>query len=110
MQLPPSFSSAAQLRDRIELLPSPPQWRSRRVVVAGGLTAKPLTFFYRDGLECFKHLFGNPLFSEHMQYVSQRLWASAERSCRVYTEIMTGDLVWDVQVRASMTKPPCLAD
>ena len=64
----------------------------------GGMTQKPIHFFYRDGLECFKFLFSNPIYANDMDYCPRKLWTTEERTARVYTEIMTGDLVWDIQV------------
>ncbi|KLO05267.1 hypothetical protein SCHPADRAFT_839614 [Schizopora paradoxa] len=64
---PLSFTSAAQLIDRIEMLPKPPSWKCREITVKGGKTTKPISFFYRDGLECFLYLFGNPIFNGYME-------------------------------------------
>ena len=86
------------MRARIELLPGPPRWRETDVVVRGGVTKKPLTLYYRDGLECFRFLFGNPLFLDHMEYVPRREYTTGEKVERLYNEMMTGDRAWDLQV------------
>ena len=67
-----SFFSAREMRARIENLPSPPRWKAVEVNIEGGVTKDPLTLYYRDGLECFKFLFGNPLFVDHMEYIPRR--------------------------------------
>lgn len=87
------------MRARIELLPSPPRWKEVEVQVPGGTTKVPLTLFYRDGLECFKFLFGNPLFLNHMDYVPRREYTSDDKKERLYNELMTGNLVWSLQVQ-----------
>ena len=69
--------------------------------VPGGTTKDPMKLYYRDGMECFRFLFGNPLFSEHMEYTPRREFTSDERSERLYNELMTGDLAWNLQVGVS---------
>ena len=86
------------MRARIENLPSPPRWKGVEVSIEGGVTKDPLTLFYRDGLECFKFLFGNPLFLDHMEYVPRREFTTGEKPERLYNEMMTGDRVWALQV------------
>ena len=57
-----------------------------------------MTLYFRDALECFKSLFGNPLFSGHMDFVPRREYADEEKTERLYNEIMTGDRAWALQV------------
>ena len=83
------------------MLPSPPRWKETVVSIPGGITKDPMKFHYRDGLECFKFLFGNPLFSDQMEYTPRREFTSDERPERLYNEMMTGDLAWSLQVGAS---------
>lgn len=101
VQRPLSFSSAKGLRDLVETLPKPPPWKSRVVKIPGGKTKKPLTLLYRDGLECFRFLFGNPVYSGHMEFHPRRTWSSDSKQERLYSEIMTGDLPWRIQVSLS---------
>ena len=82
----------------IENLPSPPHWKEVEVRIEGGTTKDPLTLYYRDGLECFKFLFGNPLFLDHMEYVPRHEFTVGENTERLYNEIMTGDRAWALQV------------
>lgn len=82
------------------MLPSPPRWKETVVSVHGGFTKDPMKFHYRDGLECFKFLFGNPLFSDQMEYTPRREFTSDEQPERLYNEMMTGDLAWSLQVGA----------
>ena len=48
-------------------------------------------------------LFGNPVYSGDMMYSPQRVWDSDEKQTRLYSEIMTGDLVWDMQVSSQLS-------
>ena len=95
----PSFASARELRQRISLLPDTVCWKQAKVNVSGGSTAQPLTFYYRPAFDCFKFLFGNPLFADYMDFVPRREYADEEKTERLYNEIMTGDQAWALQVR-----------
>lgn len=95
---PLSFTSARELHSRIETLPSPPQWKSTEVSIEGGKTTDPLVFYYRDGLECFRFLFGNPLFRDAQEFIPRKQWIDEERSSRVYDDMMSGDRMWELQV------------
>lgn len=54
--------------------------------------------FYRDALDCVEYLFGNPLFTDQIDFSPVRLYRDAERTIRVYTEWMTGNTAWEMQV------------
>ena len=86
------------MRSRIEILPSPPRWKETEIEVSEGSTTDPLILYYRDGLDCFRFLFGNPLFDGHMEYVPRREYTSKDKAEQLYNEIMTGERVWQLQV------------
>ena len=54
--------------------------------------------YFHDALDCFKHLFGNPQFSDYMEFVPRREYVDQEKNERLYNEIMTGDRAWTLQV------------
>lgn len=85
------------------MLPKPPLWQRVTVAVPGGTTKQPMTLLYRDGMESFRYLFGNPVFAGLQHYAPMRVWTDENRDTRVYDEPMTGDFVWEVQVRYSCT-------
>lgn len=58
-----------------------------------------MELLYRDGLEVFQFLYGNPVFANHQKHAPERLWADYKKEMRIYDEPMTGDYVWKVQVR-----------
>ena len=95
--LPLSFRTARELRSRIESLPSGPRW-THRVVSSEHETKDPLYLYYRDALDCVKLLFNHPFFADSMEFSPYRLFTSAERDIRVYTEWMSGDGAWELQV------------
>ena len=86
------------MRARSGLLPATVPWKQVEVQVRGGVTTEPMTLYFRDALECFKSLFGNPLFSGYMDFVPRREYADEEKTERLYNEIMTGDRAWTLQV------------
>ena len=96
---PFSFSSSREFKTRIELLPSPPRWKADEIKIEGGDTKDPLTLYYRDGLDCFKFLLGNPLFADYMDFSPRHEYVDEDKSERLFNEIMTGDLAWTLQVR-----------
>lgn len=67
--------------------------------VEGGTTKDPSILYYRDALECFEFLFGDPLFQDHMEYVPRREFTTGEEPERLYNEIMTADMAWNLQVK-----------
>lgn len=95
-----SFNTAAQLRGRIEKLPSGPKW-NYRVLSTSTPTKKPVRLFWRDPLECLQALFNHPLFHDRMDLVPRRVYKTAEHLVRVYSEWVTGDSAWALQVRTS---------
>ena len=66
--------------------------------------------YFRDALDCFKHLFGNPLFSDYMDFVPQREYADREKNECLYNEIMTGDRAWTLQVSILTAMKMLIAD
>ena len=95
---PLSFSSSRQMRSRTGLLPTTVPWKQIEVKVRGGTTSEPMMLYFRDALECFKCLFGNPLFSDYMDFVPRHEYTDREKNERLYNEIMTGDRAWALQV------------
>ncbi|KAG6378072.1 hypothetical protein JVT61DRAFT_13754 [Boletus reticuloceps] len=92
-----SFHTARDLRSHIDMLPPGPQWKYR-VVSSDHQTKDPVHFYYRDPLECVKLLFNNPFFADKMEYASYKLYTSIECDARVYTEWMSSDGAWELQV------------
>lgn len=95
---PPSFSSAAVLRDRIERLPNVPEWFSRVIEIPGYRTKEPMVLYYRDGLRVMEHLFANPVFANSMDYTPYQL--RDEANMPVVGEFMSGQFAWEYQVCA----------
>ncbi|KAJ6596774.1 hypothetical protein DFH09DRAFT_905105 [Mycena vulgaris] len=91
-----SFETAKDLRSRIEILPSGPEWQAITWKTQYP-TKSPLTLYYRDPLECLQTLLRNPLVQDFIQFSPFRLWATSEKLMRVYTEWLSGDVAWNIQ-------------
>ena len=95
--LPLSFRTASELRKRAELLPSGPRWKSQEIRTSHP-TKRPVILYWRDSLELVQCLFNCPEFQDVMEVTPYRLYDSAARLYRVYTEWMSGDDAWFMQV------------
>jgi hypothetical protein len=82
----------------MEMLPRVPEWKSKKIELTGHPTSEPMHLFYRDTLDCVEYIFGNPLFANHMDFHPVRVYHDMERTIRVYSEWMTGDVAWEMQV------------
>ena len=95
--LPLSFRTANELRKRAELLPSGPRWKSQEIRTSHP-TKRPVILYWHDLLELVQCLFNCPEFRDVMEVTPYRLYDSAARLYRVYTEWMSGDDAWFMQV------------
>jgi hypothetical protein len=75
-----------------------PQWKSQEIIFSGHPTKMPMMLYYRDSLECVEHLFANPLFSGRIDFQPRKVYKNAEKLVRVYSEWMTSDGAWEMQV------------
>ena len=91
-----SFSSTKELNDLIDkALPGRPPFETREVVI-GGETHE---LQYRDILACIRSLYGDPEFTQDLVFSPEHHYSDRDRTCRVYSEMHTGDWWWAVQVR-----------
>ncbi|RDB30301.1 hypothetical protein Hypma_007131 [Hypsizygus marmoreus] len=75
-QLQLSFHTAKELRSRIELLPAGPIWKSKPWSTA---------------------LMESPLVKDFIKFQPFRLFRTAEKLMRVYTEWLSGNVAWSMQ-------------
>ena len=57
--------------------------------------------FFCDSLDCIESLFNHPLFLGKMDFTPFHLFITAERIVQVYTEWMSSDGAWEMQVTNS---------
>lgn len=96
-RLPLSFRTAKGLRGKAELLPKGPQWRAKPLKTVQP-TKRPISLYYRDPLECLQSLFHSPLVADYIDLSPFRLFTAADKLMRVYTEWLSGDAAWEMQV------------
>lgn len=97
-RIPLSFRTGKQLRSRAETLPSGPSWFCE-TIKPEGQTKNAVRLFYRQPLECIQAILTHPLLAPHIDFVPRRVWTTAAKVCRVYSDWMTSDQAWDIQVR-----------
>ncbi len=93
-----SFRSAKELHEKVAKLPKPPAWKTCTVEVEGGTTTSPINFFFREALEVFRFLFGNPIFANHQDIVPMQVWEDEDEKIQIFEGPMTGRLVYEIQV------------
>lgn len=92
-----SFSTAKDLRSRSEILPSGPEWQYCSITPKAP-TKSPLFLYYRDPLQCLEDLIRSPLVKDFVKFSPFQLFTDAASSMRVYTEWLSGDRAWEMQV------------
>ena len=60
---------------------------------------KPVYLFFRDPLECVQSIMESPLVTDHLKFIPFRAFKTAEKIMWIYTEWLTGDHAWMMQVR-----------
>jgi hypothetical protein len=95
-----SFSTAKKLRSLVEILPKAPEWMCKEWDTSVETKNKPLYLFYRNPIEVIKALVCNPLVKNFIDFTPFHIFESAAKKTRIYTEWMSGDAAWSMQVRA----------
>ena len=91
-----SYRTADELNTIIDKkLPGYPSFKSSVIKIGG----ENLQFHYRDILGCIRAIYGNPEFAHDLVFAPERHYLDSEQTCRVYSEMHTGDWWWSVQVR-----------
>ncbi|KAG1878545.1 hypothetical protein C8R48DRAFT_585492, partial [Suillus tomentosus] len=80
-----SFSSAKELRGRAEMLPSGPCWMSQ-VIKTTHPTKSPVVLYWRDPLNCISSILNHPSFHDQLDFTPRKVYTTAQRLCRVYSE------------------------
>ncbi|KAI9428542.1 hypothetical protein H4582DRAFT_1830580 [Lactarius indigo] len=82
-------------------LPGRPQFKCEDMTIAGNT----LQFYFRDVLQCIRTLYGDPEFACDLVFAPERHYTDHERTCRVYSEMHTGDWWWAVQTSLEARRP-----
>lgn len=81
----------------MERLPKGPKW-DRKDCKPVHPTKSPLFLFTRDPVDCLQSLLRNPLIKDHLHFTPTRIFTTAAKVMRVYSEWITGDAAWKFQV------------
>ncbi|KAH8986507.1 hypothetical protein EDB83DRAFT_2240317 [Lactarius deliciosus] len=97
-----SYRTPNELNNIIDKeLPERPQFKCEDLIIAGNT----FQFYFRDVLQCIRTLYGNPEFARDLVFAPERHYTDHERTCRVYSEIHTGDWWWAVQTSLEAHQP-----
>ena len=94
-----TFHTAKDLQSRVEMLLTIPEWKFKVVSLTGHTTKEPTLLFYHDSLDCVEYLFGNPTFANWIDFSPTQLYCNLEQTICMYTEWMTGNSAWEMQVQ-----------
>jgi len=79
------------------MLPAGPQWKCTPWPTTYP-TKIPLKLFHRNSLECIQSILQSPLMKDSIHLTPLRIFKTAEKVMRVYSQWMTGNVAWDMQV------------
>jgi hypothetical protein len=54
--------------------------------------------YYRDPLECIQELMSRPELADCLDLVPCKIYSAADRSERIYTEWLSGNMAWSLYV------------
>ena len=80
---------------QMDTIPRGPNWRCTVIHIEGYPTRDPIQLYWHDALEVVRELFGNPIFSQHMEYDPYIILDGQERE---YSEWMSSDEAHRIQV------------
>ena len=63
------------------------------------IAGETLYFYHRDIIHCIQSLFADPDLARDLILAPERHYSNSQRTCRVYSDMHTGDWWWTVQVR-----------
>ena len=101
--LPLSFHMANELHKQAELLSSGLRWKSQEIHTLHP-TKHPVILYWCDSLKLVQYLFNCLEFQDVMEFSPYCLYDSAARLYCAYTEWMSGNNAWIMQV-SSLSKP-----
>ncbi|KAG2335684.1 hypothetical protein BDR05DRAFT_978916 [Suillus weaverae] len=67
-QKPPSYASTHHMFTFMDALPKGPKWHCTTIQTEGYITTHPVHLIWRDALEVTRHIFGNPVFTNDMEF------------------------------------------
>jgi hypothetical protein len=80
------------------MLPKGPEWKCSTIATVHP-TKNKINLYYRDPIECLQMLMRNPLLKDQLEFEPYHIFKTAEKTMRIYTEWLSGDAAWMMQVR-----------
>lgn len=62
-------------------------------------TKNPVYLYWRDPLDCVASILSHPLFTDELDFIPRRVYTTSAKDCRVYSDWITGEEAWEMQVR-----------
>ena len=79
------------------MLPSRPPWLCKELQTKYP-TKNKIYLYYHDPIECLRSFLRSLLLKDHLDFTPRHLFESAENLVCVYTEWLSGDAAWSMQV------------
>jgi hypothetical protein len=79
------------------MLPPGPVWQAAPWSTTHP-TKSPIELYYRNPMECIETLFNSPLLADNMELVPYRVYKTSKKIMWIYSEWMSGDAAWEMQV------------
>ncbi|KAI6025635.1 hypothetical protein F5J12DRAFT_692540, partial [Pisolithus orientalis] len=73
-----SFKSAGELLSLLDTIPKGPSWHCTKIKTKGYIMKGPIHLFWHDTPEITWELFGNLVFTKHMEYDSYHVFKGTE--------------------------------
>ncbi|KAH9014404.1 hypothetical protein EDB84DRAFT_1277679 [Lactarius hengduanensis] len=96
-----SYGSAKELDRIIDTLPGRPPFKREDFTIGD----ETLAFYFRDVMQCIRSLYGDPEFVRELAFAPERHYSDPEHTCRIYSEMHTGDWWWAVQTSLESRQP-----
>ena len=80
------------------MLPKGPEWYCKPWTTRVS-TKLPVNLYYCDAIECLQDLYRHPMLKDNINHEPLRIFSDATRTLRKYSEWLTGDVAWEMQVR-----------
>ncbi|KAG8734101.1 hypothetical protein FRC10_011942 [Ceratobasidium sp. 414] len=94
------WKSNRELMEDLDKLPRGPGWEVYEIVTKmAGQTNKKSYLFTRNIVDVVLDIMANLAFKDYMHYTPQRLWTTADRQSRVYSNPWTANWWWRTQMR-----------
>jgi hypothetical protein len=79
----------------MDSLPCFMEWQVSKIEFSGHKTIHPIELIWRDALDVVKQLFSDPIFVNHMMFISHHVNVGNQRE---YGDYMSADMAWKIQV------------